>query len=356
MAQSIKRKRDCMSYTVSSSEQTRKSCAEGETKALLYLMNFREDSNEIYYFVVDFFNDLTGMDRYANKLWDVQSKAAKNNGPKLIGKELVTLFKNYLSKFNFDYYILFMGSVAKCVLNNVNSYEFKINDVNSSCRQKIIEGLKEESKQKSYIDNADITDKKIAEFLDKVIFISDDKSPFEYIQALVSNYPKIAAKESVCNEIFNELRDLQSAKKNKNSVEGETIERIDQVLNYHRHITSNQIRLLVLQRLINRDPLGKGVPEHFVSIYCKCPPEDRSDFLEECQQSLCRALFNNSLAENYWALFEKIYQLILSNPNDDIEQIYDGIELSVKNGCSDLDVHSLKYFIAIIKDVLKNDN
>lgn len=48
-----------MSYTVKSSEKLRKSGAETETKALLYLMNFRSDSDDIYYFVVDFFNDLT---------------------------------------------------------------------------------------------------------------------------------------------------------------------------------------------------------------------------------------------------------------------------------------------------------
>ena len=93
-----------MTYTVRSSEKTRKSGADGETKALLYLMNFRSDSNEIHYFVVDFFNDLTGMDRFSTKLWDLQSKNTKNNSPKAIGKELVTLFKNYLSEFTFSYY------------------------------------------------------------------------------------------------------------------------------------------------------------------------------------------------------------------------------------------------------------
>lgn len=48
-----------MSYTVKSSEKLRKSGAETETKALLYLMNFRSDSDDIHYFVVDFFNYLT---------------------------------------------------------------------------------------------------------------------------------------------------------------------------------------------------------------------------------------------------------------------------------------------------------
>lgn len=79
-----------MPYIVKSTEKTRKSGAETETKALLYLMNFRNDSEEIYYFIVDFFNDLTGMDTYSDKLWDLQSKEAKGNSPKAIGKELVT--------------------------------------------------------------------------------------------------------------------------------------------------------------------------------------------------------------------------------------------------------------------------
>ena len=46
-----------MAYTVKSSERLRPSAADTETKALLYLMNFRDDSDEIFFFVVDFFND-----------------------------------------------------------------------------------------------------------------------------------------------------------------------------------------------------------------------------------------------------------------------------------------------------------
>lgn len=95
-----------MSYTVKSSERLRKSGSEAETKALLYLMNFRPDSDDIYYFVVDFFNDLTGMDNMASRLWDVQSKGAHHVSPKAIGKELVTLFKNYMSPLTFEAYQL----------------------------------------------------------------------------------------------------------------------------------------------------------------------------------------------------------------------------------------------------------
>ena len=56
-----------MSYEVRSSEKLRKSDADSEAKALLYLMNYREDSTKMHFFVVDFFNDITGMDSAARK-------------------------------------------------------------------------------------------------------------------------------------------------------------------------------------------------------------------------------------------------------------------------------------------------
>lgn len=59
-----------MSYTVKSSERLRKSGSEAETKALLYLMNFRPDSDDIYYFVVDFFLDRCGEDFLAASFHD----------------------------------------------------------------------------------------------------------------------------------------------------------------------------------------------------------------------------------------------------------------------------------------------
>lgn len=98
-----------MPYKVQSSEKLRKSGADFETKAMLYLLNFREDSSQINYFVVDFFNDITGMDRMARKLWDVQSKASKTGSAKTIGRELVTLYKNHVSDFDFFTYIIFFG-------------------------------------------------------------------------------------------------------------------------------------------------------------------------------------------------------------------------------------------------------
>ena len=168
-----------MSYTVKSSEKTVKSGAEGETKALLYLMNLRSDSDEINYFVVDFFNDLTGMDRYADKLWDIQSKAEKNLSPNKVGQALVTLYKNYISCIKFKYYILFVGGVSDALRIDNSKAEFGIANIKESSLKKVRAGLVNEAKGKSYIDNSLITDDRIDEFLKKVLFVIDNKASNE---------------------------------------------------------------------------------------------------------------------------------------------------------------------------------
>ncbi|HDR8505455.1 TPA: hypothetical protein QC450_004882, partial [Bacillus cereus] len=129
-----------MAYKVTSSERLRPSGAEYETKALLYLMNFRNDSNDIYFFIVDFFNDLTGMDRMGRKLWDIQSKGAKTSSPKAIGRELVTLFKNFRSELDFSYYLLFLGGVSNAVRIDNSLNIFDISNIKPTSINKIKEG------------------------------------------------------------------------------------------------------------------------------------------------------------------------------------------------------------------------
>lgn len=185
-----------MSYAVKSSEKLRKSCAEAETKALLYLMNFRPDSDDIYYFVVDFFNDLTGMDNMATKLWDIQSKGNHNVGPKAIGKELVTLFKNYMSSFVFEAYILFVGSVTGTLRKNPALTVFGIESVKESAIKLIKSGLYEEGASKGYINNANLNEENINAFLDKVLFVVDnDTKPSEYVRAIIRQHPNIIPEE-----------------------------------------------------------------------------------------------------------------------------------------------------------------
>mgnify|MGYP003252088996 CR=1 FL=1 len=342
-----------MSYTVESSERLRKSGSEAETKALLYLMNFRPDSDDIYYFVVDFFNDLTGMDRMASRMWDIQSKGAHNVGPKAIGKELVTLFKNYMSSFSFEAYILFIGSVTGALRIDPSLTVFDIINVKDSAFKLIKAGLREEGMAKEYIDDASLTDTNIDSFLKKVLFVvDDDKKPSDYVKAIIKQHPNIIPEERVLDAIFNEIRNAQSNKKNVSVVEGIVIETSDEALNYCRHLTNNEIRLMTLQRIINRDPLSQGIPASFVSIYTAWPPESQREMLEDCQGALCRALFNKNAADGFWNLFENTYRLIVSHPSEPVQNLFTKIQTipNCVSRCPDFDVISLKYFISVVKD------
>lgn len=198
-----------MSYEVRSSEKLRKSAAEGETKALLYLMNYREDSTKMHFFVVDFFNDITGMDSAARKLWDVQSKASKNGSAKTIGRELVTLYKNFVSDLQFVEYIIFLGGVPNTFRKDSTQSVFTINNVNNTALRSIKAGLVDECNKKEYISASDIDDDKIENFLKVVWFVIDDKTPEEYIKKIIEKHPAIIPSDTELLSIFNEINNLK---------------------------------------------------------------------------------------------------------------------------------------------------
>ena len=149
--------------------------------------------------------------------------------------------------------------------------------------------------------------------------------------------------------IFNEIRNKQSEKKNT-IVEGVVINQIDDVLAYGRYLTNGEIRLLVLHRIINNDPLSKGVPVPFMEIFLKFPEESRLNMIEQCQRALCMALCNKSTAQGFWKLFESIYKILIKYPQKNVNFIFHKIDDDIKDECPDFDVLSLKYFIAKIKE------
>lgn len=202
-----------MSYKVQSSERSRKSGADAETKAMLYLMNFLSDSSEMDYFVVDFFNDVTGMDKMARKLWDVQSKATKTSGAKEIGRELVTLLKNYLCEFDFKAYILFVGDVPDTFRIDRSLNVFGIKNITEKAKKSVKTGLLEESHKKEYIDDPQVTEDVIAAFMSEVWFVVDDKLPQDYIREIIKQHPTIIPSDSELLAIFNEIRNKQSEKR-----------------------------------------------------------------------------------------------------------------------------------------------
>ncbi len=344
-----------MTYTISSSEKTRSKASEFETKALLYLMNFRKDSDDIYYFVIDFFNDLTGVDRFSKKTWDLQSKAAKNNSQSAIGKELVTLFKNFISDFSFDYYILFIGGINDTIRKDKKQNIFNINNITDKSIEKIKKALQKESEAKTYINNSKITDINIVNFLNEVIFVIDDKEITEYIKSIVKVNPAIIPDDNVLHQIFNQIRDAQSSKKNNASVEGITISAINEFIYHSRHLDTNEIKLMVLNRIVNNDIMNRGVTISFVPIYSKFPEIDQKDILEHCQHDIAKTLFDKNNSENFWKLFNEIYKIVVSDKRMSVDDIFKTLNGDLLEKITYLDFTSLKYFIAIIKDSI-HDN
>lgn len=339
-----------MAYIVKSSERLRPSAADTETKALLYLMNFREDSDEIHYFVVDFFNDLTGMSKMSDKLWDLQSKGGKKPSPRVIGSELVTLYKNFVSEFKFDKYIIFMGGVSNTLRIDNSLTRFTISNIKETALAKLREGLLEECKNKTYVADEDITEKGLDEFLEKVYFVIDCESKADYVKKIIKLNPMMIPGEETLVAIFNEIRDTQAGKKNIGVVEGLTLEAPDDALNYGRHLTTTEIRLLVINRILNQNVIGSNVPRSFIDIYMNFPEEKRKSMLEDCQLDLSRALFNTNCQEDFWRLFENIYNIIIANPSDNVNKLYRRIDKTIVVRFMDFDTLSLKYFISVIKD------
>ncbi len=267
-----------MSYTVKSSEKLRPSGANTETKALLYLMNFRDDSDEIYYFIVDFFNDLTGMTQLTGKMWDLQSKGVSNSSP---------------------------------------------------------------------------NDNNIVSFLERILFVIDDKDESEYVRKIIKLSDDIIPNEETLQSIFNEIRDVQSSKKNIGVVEGKILKTPEEAIGFGRHLSVDEIKLLVLNRVLNKSVVGSSLPKSFVPVFNMYPPEKRDSLLEDCELDFSKALFDSTSQDNYWKMFETVYKIIILNPSDDVEAIFNKLDNDLKSKCRHFNVLSLKYFIAKIKDGIK---
>lgn len=339
-------------YVVASTEKLKKTASETETKALLYLMNKRTDSDQIYYFIVDFFNDVTGMDSWGKKLWDVQSKANKNITPKALGRELVTLYKNFLSEFEFEVFILFVGGVSNSICKDSTKSVFGIENLKETAIVKIKEGLIDEGKKKTYIEKAKLVDTNINDFLKRVLVVTDNgQKPHEYIGEIVKQYPRLKADEERLTAIFNEIRDAQASLKHS-SVENVEIHYPEEALEYYRYLTAKRVRLMIIQRLIGSDILSSEAPLSFSDVLNHCPIGRRRSMIEECQQNVVRIFFHSSGKEDYWRLLEKIYDLTLEYPDSDLNFLYKKL-IEGEDFTSlypDFDVLSMKFFIAKIKD------
>ena len=119
-----------MKYKIQSTEKNTGLGADQETRALLYLLNDREDSNQFHWFVIDFFNDVTGINNSCTYSIDVQAKASKDIGAKQFRERFAPTIKTSVcDKLFHSPFITFDFFHKICVLTVID------NHLDSFCHQ-----------------------------------------------------------------------------------------------------------------------------------------------------------------------------------------------------------------------------
>ena len=339
-------------YKVTSSEEKNEKATDFETKSMLYMMNYYSNSGNVEWFVIDFFNDVTGVNKLCTECYDIQSKGVNNIAPKQLGKYLVTLFKNYISEFNFSDYILFVESVSSTFLSQIgNKNVFLISDLLEDTQNAIYEGLEEETKNKTYIDNDKITNENLVLFLKKVSVVIDSHTKEEYVKDAVKLSADVIIDDKILRKIFKEIRDKQSNKKNNNA-EGHLISSIGGFHKFDKHIKKEAIQDFIMNTICFKSALldFKSIPRSFQKFLNGYDETIENDIIEDCQNAIFRLLHNKNNISAYWALFSEVVKLIKSNPTDTIDDIYNKLDSQLITNTQYLDMISSKYYISLIKE------
>ena len=161
--------------------------------------------------------------------------------------------------------------------------------------------------------------------------------------------------DAVLTKIFDAIRDVQSAKKNIPTEKME-LEKLSDFEPTTKFITSDDIILMILSRLIHKDNIEKqGAPICFIQYVntLRKTEDEIKDFILDCEADIKRMLFDKNNASSYWKLFFEIYGVIKYNPSLSVSEIYDIIGAERFSIVKHLNFNSAKYFIALIKDGIK---
>lgn len=355
-------------YRFLSSERTTAKGNECEAMALLHLLCFADCHDEVNLFAVDCFNDVTGMDSHCVALHDVQAKAGQKLTPAELGRDLVTLLENRMSPFAsyFVSYTLFVGGVSSTCLEDETLEEFGFHHLTQKAQQSAQKRLVEEydkrleRNKKLYgedaFPDAQLTEDVLDEFLGSVRFVIAKKDTADYIRPLIRTKTKVVPEDAELRHIFTQIRDMQSKYKNRKAINGKTIKSPREVMDSNRILHRRKIELLVIERLLDRDYLGKDTPKCFKPyLNSFAPDEDLSELVEDCRNALSMLFFDKNGRDAFWSLFDEVVSVLDRNPGAGITEIVSLLDNDVVNACPPyMDRRSLHYLVAMLKDGLKS--
>ena len=340
-------------YQFCTTERNNAKANEYETKSMLYLLTYRKDSNEIDTFLIDCFNDVTGTSDDVTKLWDVQSKNVKSLNPTKIGIALITLFQNYISSIDFEYYILFMPKLTEMYLIDETLPVYSFDNFIGKHQLKIINGL-----EKEYLRRNGVTanQSSINEFLEKVTFVNAKEDKVEYIKNIIKFKNPITIEDAFFITIFNEIMDKQTKLKNID-IEGKQINRAKEVLAFEKVIHKSEIDILIINRFVGVDLFSnRMIPNLFFDEVKNCDLEQRKDIIEDCNASISKVIFNKNNKKIFWKFFEEMIFLIKNNAKRSPREIYTELKNTKVRFPVSLDEISAIYLISILKEGLDNEH
>ncbi|MCD0476004.1 hypothetical protein LPB87_16525 [Flavobacterium sp. EDS] len=336
-----------MTYIFKNTEINNEKATVFETKSLLYLIGKRNDSKEIEYVTFDCFNDVSGINKRHNKIWDIQSKNEASLSPKKIGTYFFTLFDNFSSTFAFKEFIFFCPILKDDykIDSSLRSYNF--DNIVEKTKTRIKNGLTEEVIRVKK-DSIDYTSQ-IELFLDIVTIVEDDQAENEYIKAITKFKKTEIKSDDFYKSVFIDLRNIQSSKK-ISYIENATITEIREVLSFKRHLSVKDIELLIVSRIIGTE-IFKNIfyyPLYFSIFIDHLNIEDKKDVLQDCNSNLSRAFFNKNSNKVFWKVCEDIITYFSLNNNKDADLVYNTVFGSYTPRISFLNEITIKYLISII--------
>lgn len=336
-------------YQFITTERNNSRASEYETKSMLYLFGCRKDSKEMEVFIIDCFNDVTGSNANADKLWDVQSKGVKSLNPKKIGINLVTLFQNYISDISFAYYILFMPKLKEMYLYNEKLRVYGIRNFLIQYEEKIKQGLEEEYERRNGFRPKEDD---IENFLDKVEFVIANEKNMEYVKKITSFKSSTVLEEKFYDIIFSEIQTKQTAIKNINIHQCQ-IDKANEVLKYKKYLWKKDIDALVINRIVGMDIFNyRSIPNIFIDEIKHLNAEERKDTLLECQSRIAKLLFNKNGRNGFWKFFEVLLsykdEILQKQPREILKKIKKE-KVIIPHVLNDM---SVIYLISILKEGL----
>lgn len=323
-------------YIINSSEKTQRSATEQETKTMFYLMGYMDDSKKIESFVIDVFNDVTAVNVDGCVFWDSQSKGENISSPSSIGKELVTLFKNYISIFNFDYYILSLRGVSeKNIINSKkplsNITVLKYDDFVDPARHLIKKSLIEECNNKTYIHIDEFLEKNVDAFLEEVKIVVNNAQNNEYIKKITFMRDELI-NDDVISDIFEVIRAEQLKIKTNSNINGLKLKIREEALNLKRTFSVKSINSLILGKILGHNIISKNkvslyCPTHFFDYIVKnrINTKEIDGVVNDATNGIYKMLINENLNKEFWDLIYCIYEENDKCEND-VYAIYDDIK------------------------------